>query len=112
MTMEVNSHASSPKVLGSSKKSLPKGWVYKLEEVRAAVKAEVVDPAQYLMLDTLLMRSKHKALAPPDDHHLQSQLVSNTIEDRHSFLSTSSTSTEVKRQRVTSTLTLTPQTPL
>jgi hypothetical protein len=33
---------------------LPKGWVYVPEEVRVEVKAEVVDPAQYQMLDTVM----------------------------------------------------------
>jgi hypothetical protein len=48
--------------------SLPKGWVYAAEEVGVKVEAEVVDPNLYQMLDTLLTRSKRKALAPPDVH--------------------------------------------
>jgi hypothetical protein len=76
--------------------------VYEPEEARVEVKAEVVNPNQYQMLDAPLTRSKHKALAPPDDHHLQFLLASNTIEARHSFPSASETSMAVKRRRVTS----------
>jgi hypothetical protein len=110
MTTGKNSHASLLKGLDLSKPLLPKGWVYKLEEVRLEVKVEVVDPAQYQMLDAPLMRSKHKALAPPDDHHLQSPPASNTIKAQHSFLSTSETSMVVKCRHVTSAPTSTPLT--
>jgi hypothetical protein len=36
--------------------------VYEAEEERAAVKAKVVDPAQYLTIDVPLTRSKRKAI--------------------------------------------------
>jgi hypothetical protein len=111
-TMEKNLHASSQKGLGLSKPSLPKGWVYEPEEVRTEVKVEVVNPAQYQMLDALLTRSKRKALAPLDDPHLQSPPASNITEARHLSHSVSATNTAVKRWRITSVLTSTPQTPL
>jgi hypothetical protein len=110
MTTVMKSRTSSLKVLDSSNSSLLKGWVYEPEEVRTGVKAKVVDPAQYQMLDAPLMRSKHKALAPPDNHHLQSPLASNTIKAWHSFPSASAMSTVVKHWRVTSALILTPPT--
>jgi hypothetical protein len=47
--------------------SLPKGWVYEAEEEHATVKVEVVDPAQYLMLDAPLTRSKCKAAEQLED---------------------------------------------
>jgi hypothetical protein len=43
--------------------------VYEVEEVSAEVKAEVVDPAHYLMLDALLTCSKRKAVDQLDDPH-------------------------------------------
>jgi hypothetical protein len=104
------SHVSLPKGLGLSKPLLPKGWVYEPEEVRVEVKAEVVDPAQYQMLDAPLTRSKRKALAPHNVHHLQSPLASNTIEAQHSFPSASKTNMVVKCRHVTSVLISTPPT--
>jgi hypothetical protein len=109
-TMGTKLRILSPKGLGSSKPSLQKGWVYKPEEARVEVKAEVADPAQYQMLDAPLTRSKRKALATPDAPHLQSLLASNTIEAQHSFPSASAMNMAVKHQRVTSTLILTPPT--
>jgi hypothetical protein len=63
-TTVTKSPASLPRASGTTKLLLPKGWVYKPEEVRTAVKAKVADPAQYLTLDALLTRSKCKALNP------------------------------------------------
>jgi hypothetical protein len=53
----------------STRLSLPKGWVYEAEEVSVEVKAEVVDPAHYLMLDAPLTRNKRKAVDQLDDLH-------------------------------------------
>jgi hypothetical protein len=63
------SPTSSWKGLELTRPSLPKGWVYEAEEVSAEVKAEVVDPAHYLMLDALLTCSKRKAVDQLDDPH-------------------------------------------
>jgi hypothetical protein len=41
--------------------------VYEVEEEHATVKVEVVDPAQYLMLDAPLTRSKCKAAKQLED---------------------------------------------
>jgi hypothetical protein len=61
------SPTSSQKGLESTQPSLPKGWVYEAEEEHTAVKAEVVNPTQYLMLDVPLTRSKRKAVDQLDD---------------------------------------------
>jgi hypothetical protein len=110
MTTGKKLHILSPKDLELSKPLLPKGWVYELEEVRVEVKAEVIDPAQYQMLAAPLMRSKRKALAPHNDHHLQSLQALNTIEAQHSFPSVSETNMVVKCRHITSVPTLTPPT--
>jgi hypothetical protein len=86
--------------------------VYALEEVKVKVEAEVADPNLYQMLGVPLMRSKHKALGPPDDPHHQSQPASNTIEALHTFPSAFETSMAVKCWCITSAPTLTPLIPL
>jgi hypothetical protein len=43
--------------------------VYEVEEVSTVVKDEVVDPTQYLLLDTPLTRSKRRAVEQLDDPH-------------------------------------------
>jgi hypothetical protein len=54
-TTRGSSHASLQKDLALVRPRLPKGWVYKEQEVSAKVKTEVVDPAQYQILATPLM---------------------------------------------------------
>jgi hypothetical protein len=108
--MEKKSRTSLRRDLGSSKPSLPKGWVYVPEEVGVKVEAKVTDPSQYRMLDALLTCSKRKALGPPEEIHLQSRPASNTIEALPTFPSVSETSMAVKRRRVTSVPTSTPLT--
>jgi hypothetical protein len=90
--------------------SLPKGWVYATEEVGAAIKAEVTDPSQYLMPDAPLTRSQLKSASQRGDPHRRHRRASSITEALPSFPSVSATSTAVKRRRVTSALTLTPQT--
>jgi hypothetical protein len=107
---ETRSCASSLKVSDSSKPLLPKGWVYAIEEVGVKVEAEVADPNLYQILDAPFMRSKCKALGPPDDPPPQSQLASSIIEAPHSFPSVSEMSMAVKRWRITSAPTLMPLT--
>jgi hypothetical protein len=53
---------------------LPKGWVYKPEEVRVEVKAKVVDPAQYQMLDAPLTRSVTDLQGPPSERTPEEKL--------------------------------------
>jgi hypothetical protein len=89
---------------------LPKGWVYVPEEVEVKVEAKVTDPSRYLMLDAPLMRSKRKALGPPEELPLQSRTASNTIEAWPLSHSASEMSTVVKRRRITSAPTSTPLT--
>jgi hypothetical protein len=91
---------------------LPKGWVYATEEVGAAVKAEVIDPSQYLTLGTPLTRSRLKSASQLGDPHRRHRQASSITEALPSSPSASATNTAVKHQRVTSALILTPQTPL
>jgi hypothetical protein len=63
---EMRSRAPSRRDLDSTKLSLPKGWVYEAEEVSVGVKAEVVDPCKYLMLDVPLTRRKRQLLETED----------------------------------------------
>jgi hypothetical protein len=91
--------------------SLPKGWVYEVEEEHAAVKAEVVDPAQYLTIDALLIRSKRKAVDQLDNpYHRHRWALSTTAAplSSHSI----SKKTAVKHRLVTSAHTSTLLTPL
>jgi hypothetical protein len=60
MTMDRRSHTSSQRVLGLKKTSLPKGWVYAVEDANVKTEAEVADPSSYLINDTPLTRLKHK----------------------------------------------------
>jgi hypothetical protein len=69
MTMAGKSRRSLPRDLDLTRLSLPKGWVYKAEEVCIGVKTEVVDPSKYLMLDAPLTRCKHKQLEEEDAPH-------------------------------------------
>jgi hypothetical protein len=98
-TKQTSLRASSRRVSASTPLSLPKGWVYVPEEVEVKVEAEVTDPSRYQVLGAPLTRSKRKALGPPEESPLQSQLASNTIEARPSFHSVSETNTAVKRRR-------------
>jgi hypothetical protein len=59
-TTEKRSRVSSLRDSDSTESSLPKGWVYEAVEVTAEVKAEVVDPGKYQMLDVLLTRHKRR----------------------------------------------------
>jgi hypothetical protein len=68
-TMAEKSLKSSRRASGSVLLSLPKGWVYEAEEVSTEVKAEVVNPTRYLMLDAPLTRSKRRAVEQLDDPH-------------------------------------------
>jgi hypothetical protein len=90
---------------------LPKDWVYEVEEERAAVKAEVVNPAQYLTIDALLTRSKRKPVDQLDDpyhRHRRALNITAVPLSSHSV----SKKTAVKHQLVTSAHTSTPLTPL
>jgi hypothetical protein len=107
---EKKSRTSSRRASELSKPSLPKGWVYVPEEVGVKVEAEVTDPSQYQMLDAPQMRSKHKALGPPEELHPQSRPASNTIEVWPISHSVSETNTAAKRWHVTSELTSMPLT--
>jgi hypothetical protein len=110
-TMVGKSQPSLQKGLGSIAPSLPKGWVYKVEEVRTRVKEEVFDLDRYQMLNAPLTRSKHKATEQLDGPCHQRRRVSNITEDP--LLSPSvSKRTAVKHRHVTSGLTLTHLTPL
>jgi hypothetical protein len=70
-TMAGSSRVSSPRALGSTKPSLPKGWVYVPEEVRTEVKVEVADPNLYrtvgvtvlmgMTLDSAVMTTRAEA---------------------------------------------------
>jgi hypothetical protein len=74
------SPTSSQQGSESTQPLLPKGWVYEAEEVSVEVKAEVVDPDQYLTLDAPLTHSKRRAVDQLDDpyrrHH---QALSTTV---------------------------------
>jgi hypothetical protein len=95
----------------STRPLLLKGWVYEAEEEHAAVKAEVVDPAQYLTLDTPLTRSKRKAVDQLDDPYRQCrQALSTTVAPPSSH--SESKRTAMKYRLVSSTHTSTPLTPL
>jgi hypothetical protein len=105
------SPTSSQRGLESTLPSLPKGWVYKAEEERAAVKAEVVDPAQYLTLDAPLTRSKHKAVDQLDDPYLRHRRALSITAAPPSSHSVSKR-TAVQHRLVTSASTSMPLTPL
>jgi hypothetical protein len=64
MTTEQSLCGSSQRDSASHPTSLPKGWVYAIEEVGAAVKAEVTNPSKYLMADAPLTRSQLKNASP------------------------------------------------
>jgi hypothetical protein len=112
MTTEKSLRRSSQRDLASRLTSLPKGWVYKTEEVSAEVKAEVTDPSKYLMPDAPLTHSQLKSVCQLDDPHRQHRRASSITEALPSSLSASVTSMAVKRRHTISTLTSTPQTPL
>jgi hypothetical protein len=108
-TTAKRSRASSLKDSDSSKASLPKGWVYEAVEVTAEVKAEVVDPGKYQMLDAPLTRHKRRIREIEDvqrqDPYRQHHRASNTTEvppSSHSAFKT----TAVKRRRGISGVTL------
>jgi hypothetical protein len=69
MTTGKSLRGSLQKDSASHLTSLPKGWVYTIEEVGAEVKAEVTDPSKYLMPDALLTRSQLKSACQLDDPH-------------------------------------------
>jgi hypothetical protein len=108
-----SSPTSSLRDLASHQPSLPKGWVYTVEDVSVKTEVEVVNPNNYLMLSTPLTRHQHKRLLDDQlaDQHHQHQRASNIIEAPLSSLSTSRR-TATKCRRVTSALTSMPQTPL
>jgi hypothetical protein len=54
--------------------------VYATEEVGVEVKAEVTDPSQYLMPDTLLTCSKLKHMSQLDDPYRRHHRASSIIE--------------------------------
>jgi hypothetical protein len=112
MTMEKSSCGSSQKDLASRPTSLPKGWVYAVEEVGMVVKAEITDPSKYLMPDAPLTCSQLKSACQLDNPHRRHRRASSITEDLPSSLSASAMSTAVKCWCATSGLTLTPQTPL
>jgi hypothetical protein len=101
-TTEKRSHVSSQRDLGSTKSSLPKGWVYEVEEVSVEVKAEVVDLCKYLMLDTPLTHRKRQLLETEDaqlqDPYCQHCWASNITEAPPIFHSASK-KTAVKHRR-------------
>jgi hypothetical protein len=111
MIMAKKLPTSSQRGSESTRSSLPKGWVYEAEEERAAVKAEVVDPARYLMIDAPLTRSKRKAVDQLDDPHRRHCRASSITAAPHSSHSVSKR-TAVKHQLVTSAHTSTLPTPL
>jgi hypothetical protein len=110
-TMVGKSHTSSEKGLDSSKPSLPKGWVYAVEEVHAEVKTKVVDPNQYLMLDAPLTCLKRKRAEQLDDPYRQHCQASNITEALHTSLSVSK-KMAMKHWRITSRPILMRLTPL
>jgi hypothetical protein len=67
MTTVTSLRVSSQRGLDLTLSSLLKGWVYVAEEVRTEVKAEVVNPDQYLTLDAPLTRQQLKRKI--DDQH-------------------------------------------
>jgi hypothetical protein len=97
--------------LESTRPLLLKGWVYEAEEECAAVKAEVVNPTQYLTIDVLLTRSKCKAVDQLDDPYCRHCRALSTTAVPHSSHSVSK-KTAVKYQPITSAHTSTPLTPL
>jgi hypothetical protein len=107
--------ASSQKGLDSTKSSLPKGWVYEVEEVSAEVKDKVVDPCRYQMLDAPLTRRKRQLLEIEDtqlqDPYRRHHRASNITEALPTSHSASKT-TAVKRWRGISGPISTPPIPL
>jgi hypothetical protein len=108
-----SSRASSPKDLASPLLSLPKGWVYEVEDVSVKTEAEVVNPNNYQTLDAPLTHLKRKHLlddqyADPYRRHCR---ASNIIEAPHTSRSVSKR-TAVKYRRITSGHTLMRPTPL
>jgi hypothetical protein len=87
--------------------------VYEAVEVTVEVKAEVVDPGKYQMLDAPLTRHKRRIREIEDvqlqDPYRQHRRASNTIGDLPSSHSASKT-TAVKRRRGISGPILTPLT--
>jgi hypothetical protein len=103
---------SLQRVSESPPPSLPKGWVYEVEGINVKTEAEVVNPTNYQLINTPLTRLKRKRQLedPLDDPHRRHRRASSITEALPSFPSASATSTAVKRWRVTSMLTSTPQT--
>jgi hypothetical protein len=65
MTTMGSSHISSLRDLGLNKPSLPKDWVYAVDEAHIEAKAEVVDPALYQGLRVPITHSLHWHLDNP-----------------------------------------------
>jgi hypothetical protein len=105
------SPTSSQKGSESTQLSLPKGWVYEAGEVSVEVKAEVVDPDHYLMLDAPLTRSKRKAVDQLDDPYRQHRRALSTTVAPPTSPSISKR-TAVKYRPVISAPISTPLTPL
>jgi hypothetical protein len=95
------SPTSSQKGSESTRPLLPKGWVYEAEEVSAEVKAEVVDPDQYLTIDAPLTHSKRRAVDQLDDLHRRHRRALSITAAPPSSPSVSKR-TAVKHQPVTS----------
>jgi hypothetical protein len=112
-TTAKKSRVSSLRDSDSNTASLPKGWVYEAAEVTAGVKAEVVDPGKYQMLDAPLTRHKRRMREIEDaqlqDLYRQHRRASNIIEAPLSSHFASKT-TAVKRRRGISGPILTPLT--
>jgi hypothetical protein len=93
--------------------SLPKGWVYAVEDVSVKTKVKVVDPNSYLTLNA--PRTHHQRKHLEDDQsanpYHRYRRASNITEALLSSLSASKR-TATKHPRVTSTPTLTLQIPL
>jgi hypothetical protein len=112
ITTEKRLHALSRRDLDSKSQSLPKGWVYEVEDTKVKTEAEVVDPSSYLTSNTPLTRLKRKRQLDnqSDDPYHQHHRASNIIEAPHSSLSASKR-TAMKHRRITSRLTSMPPIP-
>jgi hypothetical protein len=111
MTTVLSSPTSSQKDLASLQPSLPKGWVYEAKGVSMEVKAEVINPSQYLMLDAPLTCSKCKSVDQLDNPHRQHQQALS-ITKAPPISPSISKRTAVKCWLITSRLTSTRPTPL
>jgi hypothetical protein len=97
---------SSQKDLESPLPSLPKGWVYEVEDIAIKTEAEVVSPNNYRLTNAPLTRLKRKRQLDDQhtDPHCQHRRASNTTEVPHLSPSVSRR-TAAKLQPVTSAVT-------